>query len=61
MSFSKYSNLEAKNVLHFKEKSFLDGFYASEIKIKEKFKLKTKLTEEKFKKSQFYTSYAESF
>ena len=36
------------------------GFMHLKIEIKEKFRLKTKLTEEKFK-NQFYISYVESF
>ena len=36
------------------------GFMHLKIKIKEKFKLETKLTQTKFK-NQFYTGHAESF
>ena len=66
MPFSKCSNSEARNVINFhqrdkrsnynfskvksRKRSFSDEFYASEIKIKEKFKLKTKLTEKKILK-----------
>ena len=56
MSFSKCSNLETKNVMHFKgmkgrtmifnEKK--TGFTHWKIKTIEKFKLKIKLTEKKF-------------
>ena len=69
MSSSKCYNLEAKNVIHFKLcnqtdkrsncnlrycKAFKMGFMYLEIKIKEKFSLKTKLTKSKIQKSILY-------
>ena len=66
MSFSKCSNIEAENVIHFRlchqEKTKLYGwiFLYLKIKTREKFKLKTKLNKTKFK-NQFYTSYVDSF
>ena len=47
----------SKSDLHlrkFQKQSFLDGFYAFEIKIKETFKLKTNLAKTKIKKSVLY-------
>ena len=72
MSFSKRSNLEAKNVINFKlchrtmisdkknleNKVFHIGFMHLKIKIKEKFRQNS--LGQKFK-NQFHTTYAESF